>query len=102
MRHSNGQFMKGTGGRAEGSRNKLQKVFLEALAKDFEANGEGAINIVRVEKPADYLRIVASVLPKEFVSSKGGLDMSDAELEEALEAVRAARRAKDESAAGHA
>ncbi len=68
-------------GRAKGSRNKLQKNFVEALAADFEEHGIGAIRIVRVEEPARYLQIISSVLPREFVveTSLDGID--DDELE---------------------
>jgi hypothetical protein len=95
QRHPNGQFQKGFGGRVPGSRNKLQATFIEELAKDFEEHGAGVIRIVRVEKPTDYLRIVASVLPKEFIVSESELDkMSDDDLMEALEIVRQAKVAR--------
>lgn len=91
-RHANGYFKKGTGGRVPGSRNKLQKVFVDELAKDFEENGAGAIRIVRVEKPAEYLRIVASVLPKELLVAEASLgDLSDEEILEALAEIRKAK-----------
>lgn len=94
-RHSNGHFKKGSGGRVVGSRNKLQAVFVDELARDFADHGAGVIRIVRVEKPADYLKIVASILPKEFIVSEGELDtMSDDDLLEALKAVREAKSAR--------
>ena len=55
-----------TGGRAKGARNKISAAFLEALAADFEEHGEAAIKLMRLEKPAEYVKVVASVLPKEF------------------------------------
>lgn len=95
-RHGDGKFKKGSGGRPLGARAKLQTVFVEALEKDFHEHGEGVIRIVRAEKPAEYLKIVASILPKEFVLTEGELDtMSDDELLEALKAVREARAAKE-------
>jgi hypothetical protein len=42
---------------------------LEAIAKDFEQHGEEAIEIARMERPVEYLRVVASLLPKEFEQS---------------------------------
>jgi hypothetical protein len=68
-RRSNGTFLPGNGGRPQGSRNKLQADFIEALGADFAEHGKGVINIVRVEKPADYLKIIAGALPKEFFLS---------------------------------
>jgi hypothetical protein len=69
------------GGRRAGSRNKLQTDFLEALAADFAEHGAGVIRIARVEKPIEYLKVIASVLPKEFVVEQSVLvDLSDEEL----------------------
>ncbi|MGC2076824.1 MAG: hypothetical protein WA728_12465 [Xanthobacteraceae bacterium] len=53
-------------GRRRGARNRLSTSFLEKLAVDFEEHGEGVIKIARMEEPVNYLRLVASVLPKEF------------------------------------
>ena len=55
-----------TGGRARGARNKISASFLEALAADFEQHGEAAIRLMRLEKPSEYVKVVASILPKEF------------------------------------
>ncbi len=52
------------GGQAAAKR-KLGKAFLEALAADFEKNGEKAIQVLRSEKPEKYCELIASVLPKE-------------------------------------
>lgn len=93
-RHPDGKIKKGSGGRKAGSRNKLQAVFVDELANDFAEHGAGVIRIVRIEKPVDYLRIAASILPKEFLVSEGELDkMTDEELAEALEMVRQAKAA---------
>lgn len=52
-------------GRPKGSRHKLAETFLSALYKNFETGGPETIERVRAEDPAAYLRVVASVLPKE-------------------------------------
>lgn len=57
------------GGRRKGSRDKIATAMLEAIAKDFEQHGEEAIKIARMERPVEYLRVVASLLPKEFEQS---------------------------------
>lgn len=91
-RHADGKFKKGSGGRPAGARAKLQAVFVEELAKDFEEHGAGVIRIVRTERPTEYLKIAASILPKEFILSEGELDaMSDEELLQALKDVREAK-----------
>jgi len=69
------------GGRKRGSRDRLSSAFLYELANDFEEHGAGVIKIARIEKPVEYLRIVASVLPKELVVEANALsDISDEEL----------------------
>ena len=53
-------------GRPKGARNKLGEAFLEALHDDFANHGVRAIERTREEKPDQYLKVVASLLPKEF------------------------------------
>jgi hypothetical protein len=52
------------GGRRKGSRDRISTALLEAITKDFEEHGEEAVKIARVERPVEYLRVVASLLPK--------------------------------------
>jgi hypothetical protein len=80
---SRNQFQPGnrSGGRPVGARNKLQRDFLEALATDFAEHGPGVIRIARIEKPVEYLKVIASVLPKELVVEQNILaDVTDEEL----------------------
>ncbi len=70
-------------GRPKGARNKLGEAFLEELAADFAANGRGVIETVRREKPDQYLRVIASVLPREIhatTSNRPAHELTDAEL----------------------
>jgi hypothetical protein len=77
-------------GRPKGSKNKLSEDFVAALCADFEENGPAVIATVRAEKPSDYLKIIASIVPKEFTVRTETLeDMSDEELLESLDQVRA-------------
>ncbi len=65
----NGRFLPGNNGgpgRPKGARNKLGEMFLEALHDDFEKHGVAVIEAVRTEKPDQYMKVVASLLPKEF------------------------------------
>ena len=69
-------------GRAKGSRNKLGEAFIEALHDDFLENGVAAIQTVRAEKPDQYLKVIASLLPKDVnltINDQYG-EMSDDEL----------------------
>ena len=52
-------------GRPRGSRHKLSEQVLADLAADFEENGADAIRRVRETDPTAYVRIIASLLPKQ-------------------------------------
>ena len=63
----------------------LSDAFLQALADDFEAHGKGVVEKVRAERPQDYLKIVASVMPKRMEVEdvdppRRAADLSDDEL----------------------
>jgi len=76
-------------GRPKGSRNQLGEDFISALQADFKAHGTEVIAEVRETKPADYLKVVASILPKEVNVNKSALqELSDDELAGILDAVR--------------
>jgi hypothetical protein len=81
----------GSGGRPKGARNKLSEAFAEALYNDFQANGVEAIERMRAEEPAQYVRTIASLLPKEVkVESAPLAELSDDELGRLIDVVRAA------------
>lgn len=63
-----GRFVSGNigGGRKKGSRNRLGEDFLKALHDDFKEHGVEAIQQVRSEKPDAYIKVIASILPKEL------------------------------------
>ena len=65
-----GQFKPGQSGnpagRPKGARSKLSESFLKALVEDFDSNGVEVIEKVRGERPHEYLKIVAAVLPKQM------------------------------------
>jgi hypothetical protein len=82
------KFQPGHGGRPRGTKNKLHRSFIEALAKDFEEHGEGAIRICRVEEPTRYLQIIVSILPKEFLFENVMGDMDDEQLDDLITALR--------------
>lgn len=53
-------------GRPKGARAKLGEAFLQEMQADFAEHGKKVIALVREEKPGQYLKVVASILPKEF------------------------------------
>jgi len=89
------------GGRQKGSRNKLNEDFLGALYEDFHANGKQAIATVREERPHEYLKVVASILPKQIEVKEGAFDgISDEQLAAIVAAATSALRVAEGSAEG--
>ena len=71
----------GSGGRPKGARNKLGEAFLSDMLADWEEHGVEAIATVREEKPDAYLRVVASILPRDLNVNVNNMDgVSDDEL----------------------
>jgi hypothetical protein len=78
-----------TGGRAKGTRNRLSQEFLSALLAEFEAHGAEAIRICRTERPIDFVKIVASLMPREIEFQDNTLaEVSDTDLEAFIEIAR--------------
>jgi hypothetical protein len=78
------------GGRRQGARNRISTAFLQALASDFQEHGEEAIKIMRIERPSEYVKVIASVLPKEFEISHSSqlTELDDVELEQFINRLR--------------
>ena len=53
-------------GRPPGSRNKVGEAFFEAMCADFERHGPAVIAQVRTENPAQYLRAMCQLVPKNL------------------------------------
>lgn len=78
-------------GRPKGSRNKLGEAFIEALNEDFAKHGPQVIETVRLEKPDQYLKVIASILPKQLEIKEGAFDgVSDDDLAALIAAARSA------------
>ena len=75
----------GNGGRPKGARTKLGEKFLEDLFADWEEHGSQVIQDVRTDKPDQYLKVVASILPKDLnVNVNPDEDLTDEQLIERL------------------
>ncbi|WP_164924377.1 hypothetical protein [Sinorhizobium fredii] len=74
-------------------RGQLGSAFLDAVRADFAAHGVGVIARIRAEKPETYLKLVASLLPKDLNAAAGGTDeLSDDQLIERIRALDSAIR----------
>jgi len=70
MPKNDGQFKVGNPGgpgRPKGSKNKLSEYVLRELSEHFEEHGREAIERLFENSPGEYLRVVASLIPKELI-----------------------------------
>lgn len=67
-------------GRPKGARSRLQENFLAVLANDFKENGEAAIQKMRVERPSEYVKCIASLMPRQLELDRPMQEMTDDEL----------------------
>ena len=58
-------FKVGNPGRPQGARSRLSEAFLAAVADDFAAHGVSTLVEMRQQRPSDYIKVVASLLPRE-------------------------------------
>jgi hypothetical protein len=72
----------------------MSAAFLKALADDFETNGAAAIEKVRTEDPSTYIRVLASLQPKEIELHRPLDDMTDERLVEVIQFVEDALKAR--------
>ena len=78
-------YMPNAAGNNGAARVKLQRKYFDALLADFAEHGEAAIKIMRIEEPSAYIRVIASLMPKEFTVTDNALgDMSDEDLQQLL------------------
>jgi hypothetical protein len=76
--------------RPKRAKKTLGDDFLAAVRADFRAHGAGVIAEVRADKPDQYLKIVLSVLPKDFDARINQLDgLSDDEIRSRIRALEA-------------
>lgn len=83
-------------GRKPGSRNKLGEAFLEALLEDWTKHGAAAIIKVREEKPDQYLKVVASIIPREIEVTTPDRKLEDLTDEQLMAIVRQQGAGMDE------
>lgn len=72
-------FEPGNPGRPKGSRNQFGEEFIKALQNDFESHGPQAIVECRTNDATAYLKVCASVLPKQLKVTVDPLEKMDAD-----------------------
>jgi len=78
-------------GRPKGSRNKIAEAFIDDLYASWLVHGADAIRRMCEERPHDYVKVAASLMPRQFdVTNKNPFDeISDQdELEDMLIVLR--------------
>jgi hypothetical protein len=89
------------GGRPKGARNKLGEAFVADLYDSWQEHGKAAIVAVLATKPSDYLKVVASLLPKQVEIKETAFDgISESDLAALIVAARSALGATESSGAG--
>ena len=75
----------------EATRRSFNRDFLLALAADFKKHGAAAIEKVREQQPAAYMKICALLVPREMkLEHSGGVKaMTDEHIEGAIAAIEA-------------
>jgi hypothetical protein len=88
------------GGSLEGTRRSFNKDFLLTLAADFKKHGAAAIEKVRKQQPAAYMKICALLVPREMKveHSNAIKDLTDEQLEAMIEYLKASLETQAQSA----
>jgi hypothetical protein len=86
-------YVRGDSKTAKTSRLRLSTKFLNDLEAHYNEIGHTAIKMVFQERPAEYLKFIANLLPKEIDLTVDNqlADITDAELEELVAQVRERR-----------
>lgn len=78
-----GRFLTGNngGGRTKGSRNKLNEEFFENFLAAWKEHGANAMTTVAMTDPATFVRVAASLMPKEMKIEHAMADLTDEQIE---------------------
>lgn len=73
-------------GKPIGARKRLAESFLETVQEDWKQNGKAALVKVREEDASTYLRVVASLIPKDMTLTvhRSAKELSDDELNDII------------------
>jgi hypothetical protein len=75
-------------GNPQSLRQKLQFDFTKALQADFEKHGHPAIELARESDPLGYVKMVASLMPKQFEQTQPLDDLTDEQINAGIALLR--------------
>ncbi len=92
-------------GRPKGARSKLGESFLDKLYRDWKEHGIEVLERVRTEHPKDYMKVIASILPRDIkLDVNHVVELTDVErakrIDQLLDAARARRDGRAAEGAG--
>jgi hypothetical protein len=83
------RFQPGNPGRPKGSRNKLGEAFIEDLQAAWQKHGMAAIEATIKSHPAQFLKVIAMLMPKDpNLTINPYANMTDEQLTARLEALQ--------------
>lgn len=78
-------FKPGNPGRPKGSKNKLTEDFLSDVLEAWQERGSAAISAMIDEKPGDFVKMVATLVPKEAtLNINDNSELTDEQLAERI------------------
>jgi hypothetical protein len=75
-------------GRPKGARAKLEYAFLDDLYADWKEHGAATLAAAREKDPVGYVKVAASLMPKQIQDDSGLEDFNRDELRLAIDALR--------------
>lgn len=84
------RFQPGNPGKPKGVKHKIQEDFLKDVHEAWQAKGKAAIDAMIEDKPGDFVKVVAGLIPKEAtLNINDHSELTDAELAERVRALAA-------------
>lgn len=83
-------------GRPKGSRNKLGEAFIADVFAKWTEHGAAALDALIEQDPGGFVRVVASLMPKEMIVKDELSDVSDEELVFFVHTLREMLRARSD------
>src|SRR6516225_2943648 len=68
-------------GRPLGARNRLNKALIEDLYAEWKEGGRDALKIMRIERPAEFVKCALATLPRELLIEGVASELSDEEID---------------------